>query len=167
MTVGEPCPNEMSVVLHLTSDTANLAGLRDAVTTAAVRTGFVEPAVSQVVLAVDEAIGNVIKHGYDGRPGQPIDVSIETICRGERKGLEVTVCDCGRQVDPEKIVGRRLEDVRPGGLGTHIIRSVMDEVEYSLGRPRGMKLRMAKLLGTDDHGQTSTAGPREGSAHGN
>jgi anti-sigma regulatory factor (Ser/Thr protein kinase) len=165
LTASKSFPGELNVVLHITSDTANLAGLRDAVTGAATQVGFGEPAVSQIVLAADEAIGNVIKHGYDGRPGEPIDVAIETIRRGERRGLQITVCDCGRQVAPEKIVGRKLEDVRPGGLGTHIIRNVMDEVEYSLGVPQGMRLRMAKLLGTDQHGQESTTGSREGSAN--
>ncbi len=130
----------------ITSDTANLASIREAVAVAAVGVGFVEPTVSQIVLAVDEALGNVIKHGYEGHPGQPIEVDIEHVQRADRHGLQVTVSDFGRQVDPQSIVGRPLDDVRPGGLGTHIIRNIMDEVEYSLRRPTGMCLRMVKLL---------------------
>lgn len=131
--------------VSLTSDTANLAGLRETVSTAAGCVGFAEPVISQIVLAVDEAIGNVIKHGYEGRGGLPIEVTIESIRRHDSPAMQVTICDCGRQVDPGTIVGRDLQDVRPGGLGTHIIRNVMDEVEYSVRQPRGMTLRMIKL----------------------
>ena len=98
------------------------------------------------MLAVDEAVANVIKHGYEGRSGEPIEVSLESVQCDGRCGLQVTICDCGRQVDPEGITGRPLDDVRPGGLGTHIIRNAMDEVEYSIRTPLGMRLRMLKLL---------------------
>lgn len=144
--------------VSLTSDTGKLAGLREHVSRAAACVGFEEPEVSQIVLAVDEAIGNVIKHGYDGRPGQPIEVTIGCTEHGGRPALRVVIEDCGRQVDPESIVGRKLDDVRPGGLGTHIIRNIMDEVSYSLRRPQGMCLCMVKALGREQDGQ----GPRSG-----
>ncbi|MBI4579260.1 MAG: ATP-binding protein [Planctomycetes bacterium] len=152
--------------LHITSDTTHLATIRESVAGAAAWMGFVEPTVSQIVLAVDEAIANVIKHGYQGCPGQPIEVTVEPITRSGRRGLQVTVCDCGRQVAPDAIVGRCLEDVRPGGLGTHIIRNVMDEVEYSHRRPRGMKLRMAKLIDTGRDETPTDREPGEGSSDG-
>jgi anti-sigma regulatory factor (Ser/Thr protein kinase) len=136
----------------LTSDTANLARLRETISTAAGCVGFDEPVIAQIVLAVDEAIGNVIKHGYEGRAGLPIEVTIESTYRMGSPALQVTICDCGRQVEPDSIVGRELEDVRPGGLGTHIIRHVMDEVEYSVRQPQGMSLRMVKLCGAGGNG---------------
>ena len=86
------------------------------------------------------------RHGYEGRVGQPIEVTIDRVERDGTDALQVTICDCGRQVDPANIVGRDLEDIRPGGLGTHIIRTVMDEVEYSLRQPTGMQLRVLKKL---------------------
>ena len=135
-------------------------------TQAAQELGFAAPLESQIALAVDEAIGNVIKHGYDGRPDQPIEVAIESVRHGERRGLQITVCDCGRQVDPGTIIGRDLEEVRPGGLGTHIIRKVMDEVEYSLRQPQGMQLRMVKLLDTVQAEQGSKPEPRKDSPNG-
>jgi len=142
-----------------------MAGLRDAVSRAAAGVGFSEQVIAQIVLAVDEAIGNVIKHGYEGRPGQPIDVNIGSTDADGRPALEVTICDCGRQVAPESIVGRQLEDVRPGGLGTHIIRNVMDEVEYSVRQPCGMRLRMLKRLEANGGGVSMTD-RAEGSANG-
>ncbi|HOA75086.1 MAG TPA: ATP-binding protein [Phycisphaerae bacterium] len=149
MTTSDSPRFERPWQVNLTSDTDQLAGLRDTVAEAARLMGFNETAVAQIVLAIHEAIMNVIRHGYDGRPGQPIEVVIEPVRHKARRALQITIRDCGRQVDPESIVGRDLNDVRPGGLGTHIIRNVMDEVEYSIRQPRGMSLRMVKALATD------------------
>lgn len=151
--------------VSLTSDTANLAGLRSMILQAAACVGFGEPEVSQIVLAVDEAIANVIKHGYEGQPGQPIDVSIAWVRRDDRPALQVIIEDLGRQVAPDSIVGRNLDDIRPGGLGTHIIRNIMDEVEYSIRQPRGMSLRMIKAVDAG-HGEIGPTCEAEGSANG-
>lgn len=133
-----------SLRLRIASDPANAPTVRTAVGTAARAHGFGEQDVAAITLALDEAVCNVIKHGYEGRQGRPIDISIESVERDGREGLQFTILDEGRQVDPASIVGRNLEDLRPGGLGTHIIRSVMDEVEYTPREPAGMKLRLLK-----------------------
>jgi len=132
--------------VRITSETANIAMVRSMVLAAAEQVGFDKPDVSAIALAIDEAVTNVIRHGYEGRAGQPIEVRLDRVQRDGVPALQVTICDCARQVDPATIMGRDLEDVRPGGLGTHIIRTVMDEVEYSLGQPSGMQLRMLKKL---------------------
>ncbi len=132
--------------LSVTSETANIARVRAAVEEAARRIGFREPDATAVVLAIDEAVANVIQHGYQGCPGQPIEITIEPVSRDGRPGLQVTICDCGRQVDPDGIVGRDLQDIRPGGLGTHIMKTVMDEVEYMRRQPEGMQLRLLKMV---------------------
>lgn len=160
MSASGTHPSDQPLVLEITSDTGQLAGVRAAVLGASQALGFVEPQVSAMALAIDEALANVIRHGYEGQKGRPIQVTIEPVWRGERRGLQVTICDCCRQVDPATIAGRDLEDVRPGGLGTHIIRTVMDEVEYTKREPEGMRLRLVKLL--DESGtQTppSASGP--------
>ncbi len=132
--------------VSITSDPARMAGVREIVQQVAEQVGFVDPDLAWVVLAVDEAITNVICHGYQGRAGQPIEITLEPVQHGGDPGLQVVICDCGRQVDPATIAGRDLDDIRPGGLGTHIIRSIMDEVEYTHRRPAGMQLRMLKIL---------------------
>jgi len=157
MSAAETQPTDEPLVLEITSDTSQLAGVRTAVLGASQALGFVEPQVSAIALAIDEALANVIRHGYQGQPGQPIQVTIVPVRRGERRGLQVTICDCCRHVDPATIAGRDLEDVRPGGLGTHIIRTVMDEVEYTKREPEGMRLRLVKML-DDKETRTPPAG---------
>lgn len=133
-------------VIRVTSETANITIVRSAVLAAAKQIGFDESDTSAIALAIDEAVTNVIRHGYEGRAGQPIEVTIDRLQRDGVPALQVTICDCARQVDPTTISGRNLEDIRPGGLGTHIIRTVMDEVEYSMRQPTGMQLRLLKKL---------------------
>ncbi len=144
--------------LSITSDTARIAEVHAAVAAAVERIGFREPEVSGIALAIDEAVGNVIKHGYGGCAGRPIEVAVVPLAEGGRRGVEIEICDCGRQVEPESIIGRSLEDVRPGGLGTHIIRTVMDEVEYSRREPAGMRLRVRKMLAAGPAGGAGAAG---------
>ncbi len=134
------------VRVNVTSETERVAELREAAAEAARRLGFTEAEVSDMALAVGEAVCNVIKHGYAGRRGEPIELTLQPVRRGERPGLQLTLFDRGRQVDPASIVSRDLDDVRPGGIGTHIMRSIMDEVEYTLRPTGGMQLRMVKML---------------------
>ena len=138
---------EFPRVIRITSETDQVASVRSAILDAAACLGFGSLDASSIALAIDEAVANVIRHGYEGHTGQPIEVTIDRVDRDGAAALQVTICDCGRQVDPATIVGRDLEDVRPGGLGTHIIRTVMDEVEYTLRQPAGMQLRVLKKLG--------------------
>jgi anti-sigma regulatory factor (Ser/Thr protein kinase) len=133
-----------SVEFRLMSDPAHLGQVRDAVRRAAGEAGFAEADREQIALAVDEALTNVIKHGYGGRHDQPIDVWIEAVTQEERCGIRIVVRDFGKPVDPDSICGRDLDDLRPGGLGVHIIKTVMDDVSYKPDAGGGTRLTMLK-----------------------
>lgn len=94
----------------------------------------------KIVLAVDEACANIIKHTYHGDCSQTIDI----FCKGDEEKLEVVLQDCGPPLDTGRVVPRNLDEVRPGGLGTHFIRSIMDEVTYTYKEGCGNKMRMVK-----------------------
>jgi anti-sigma regulatory factor (Ser/Thr protein kinase) len=128
------------------SESVNICVVRCAVETYACRHGFSREEADQIGLAVNEAMANVIKHGYGGECDQRIHVTFSLIdsSSGAAKGLKVVIRDFGRQVDPECIRSRNLDDVRPGGLGVHLIRSVMDEVGYRQHDEGGMELTMIK-----------------------
>jgi len=136
------------VQMRITSEAKCLPAARMTAEQMAKREGFAEEDAHGLALAIDEALANVIKHGYQGRPDQPIEITFSSVRGGDgRRGIAVTVRDRGRQVDPQKIRGRALDDIRPGGLGVHIIRTVMDECEYSCPAEGGMMLRMVKYAG--------------------
>lgn len=133
------------IQLRFTSTPRSLPVVRAAVERLALEIGFNATDAHSVSWAVDEALTNVIRHGYRHALDQPIDVSLEPGCRDDGvAGLRITIRDAGRQVDPCTIKGRPLTEIRPGGLGVHVIQSVMDEVEYSCPAEGGMMLRMVK-----------------------
>ena len=135
------------VEMRVLSDPANLRAVREAVRRSAGEVGFSEADAEQIALAVDEALANVIKHGYDQRYDQPIDIRIEPVAASGRSGLGLVIRDFGATVDPGTICGRDLADVRPGGLGVHIITSVMDEVRYESAEGGGTRLSLVKWRG--------------------
>jgi anti-sigma regulatory factor (Ser/Thr protein kinase) len=150
---------ENSVELNIKSNTKSLPVVRSAVGRMAEIEGFSSGDAYALTLAIDEALANVITHGYEGRPDQPITITLTAVQGTDgRPGIAVEVRDQGRQVSPETIKGRDLNDVKPGGLGVHIIQTVMDEYDYSCPPDGGMLLRMVKYV-LAGGGPTPAEGP--------
>lgn len=150
--------SKFEIEMCVLSSPQYLCVVRQAVLAAADRLGFDEEVCGQAVLGVDEAMCNVIRHGYDGDEDKPIWVKIGMGSEDGASGLVVIVEDMGRQVDPSGIAGRDLDDVRPGGLGVHIINEVMDEVEYQKRSEGGMRLTMKKFVRSAVYGNEITEG---------
>ena len=97
--------------------------------------GFPAVQVRSITRAVDEALTNIVRHSYGNRPDQPIAMYFRKTQRGHdgavQQGLEILLCDHGSAVDINRLRGRSLDQVRPGGLGLHWIRQAMDTVEFS------------------------------------
>ncbi len=127
--------------LEVPSDPELLSVVRSAVQQIAGLVGFSDEECRSITSAVDEALTNIIRHAYQNQHDQ----TIALLCQRRDDALEFTLVDRGRAPDPEKLRGRPLEEVQPGGLGTHIIRQVMDEVEYER-LPGGNRLRLVKYL---------------------
>lgn len=104
--------------------------------------GLGEEDCHNTTLAVDEACSNIIKHAYGGSSRKPIIITM----RRREHSLEVILRDYGVRLDPRMIKPRPLDEVRPGGLGVHLIRSVMDEVIYNNRLRGGNQLTLIKYL---------------------
>lgn len=102
-----------------------------------------EQVIFQCRLALDEACANIINHSYPESATGEIDVFIQA----DRGGCMIRLTDFGEPYDPAvvstPVPARSIDDVHPGGLGLHLIRSVMDEVRYTPG-PDGNRLLMVK-----------------------
>lgn len=147
--------------LELHSDPEMLCVVRGAVQQLAEVAGLPEAECRSVTLAVDEALTNIIRHAYRGQRGRPIQLSCRYLgpaAPGRPQArLEFVLVDRGRGVDPAELRGRPLDEVRPGGLGTHFIREIMDEIEYER-RGDCNWLRLVKYLTKQKSSETSGGG---------
>ena len=132
MTTMAETSTEPQVKLQMLSQPRFLAAVRALVGTIAQRLGFNEMQCGQISLAVDEALCNVITHGYKRRADGPVWINLWSLPTNPA-GLKIVIEDLAAQVDPDTIQSRDLDDIRPGGLGVHIIREVMDEVLIEAG----------------------------------
>jgi anti-sigma regulatory factor (Ser/Thr protein kinase) len=73
-------------------------------------------------------------------------------------GVSIVLEDEAKQVDPDQIKSRDLDEIRPGGLGVHIIRELMDEVRYERREHAGMRLTMIKRIAPAAPGPANGAG---------
>lgn len=146
------------VSLTLVSNTRYLAAARALVSAFASTIGFDEVGCGQITLAIDEALCNVIRHGYQKEDGRPIWLHLSPVEHdGKPVGLRLVIEDEARQIEPDQIRGRDLENVRPGGLGVHIIRELMDEVTYQKREKQGMRLTLVRRLPEAGGRPTKTA----------
>jgi serine/threonine-protein kinase RsbW len=141
------------LILALYSNPRLLSVVRGAVERLTETLGFPAVQCRSITRAVDEALTNIVRHSYGNRPGQPIAMYFRTTRRrhqGEvEQGLEILLCDRGPAVDLSRLRGRPLEEIRPGGLGLHLIRQAMDTVEFTRKGPTN-RLRLVKYFGADE-----------------
>ncbi len=89
-------------------------------------------ALYSITLALDEMVTNVILHSVgETSTAAPVDIFIETV----GKDLVATVTDSGREFDPLQVpppdLSASLAERELGGLGIHLVRSLMDAVHYA------------------------------------
>ena len=133
--------SELLLKLQMMSNPQALGLVRAAIERATEVLHFPEEESRAIVRSVDEALANVIRHAYHNRA----DGMIELECRESPDGLEITLLDNGDAPDRSKICAREIGCDQPGGLGTHIIKKVMDSVSYEAS-PQGNRFVASKLL---------------------
>ncbi|HXY55174.1 MAG TPA: ATP-binding protein [Nitrospirota bacterium] len=133
-------PGGETVTLTVPSHPKYLYVVRSALYPIARSAGFSKQDTRKIVLAVDEACSNVIKHAYEGDHAKTIALTV-TVNGG---GIQIRIKDSGKKVDAAKIAPRRLEDIRPGGLGTHFMFTIFDTVEFDTSGERGTILTLVK-----------------------
>jgi serine phosphatase RsbU (regulator of sigma subunit)/DNA-binding response OmpR family regulator/anti-sigma regulatory factor (Ser/Thr protein kinase) len=125
--------NAEGLMLRRTSAATELSGVRHAVRDALSAAGLEGAEVDDIVLAVSEAAGNVVRHAYGGGLGlMEVQMTIEP------DKVELTVRDEGRWREADE-KGRR---------GLEIMRGMMDRVELKTDE-HGTTVRMTKSLMPD------------------
>jgi serine/threonine-protein kinase RsbW len=100
-------------------------------------------AVSELIIALNEAVTNVIVHGYQGQPGA-IEIAIESSDRQ----LLVRIRDQAPLFDPTSApppdVTLSLEERPLGGMGVHMMRQFVDNLYYRAISSGGNELILEK-----------------------
>ena len=129
-----------TVTLAVPSHPKFLYVIRSAIYPIVCGAGFTKKEARRIVLAVDEACSNIIKYAYEGDFSQTINLSISV----QTGKVVVELNDTGRKPDVAKISPRNLDDIRPGGLGTHFMNEVFDSVTYDTSKDTGTVLTLVK-----------------------
>ena len=129
-----------------TKSSTLLRGVRAALRTALDGEDVAPELRDKLVLAVDEACTNIMRHAYCGCEG-----SIALRLLRERDMLVFELADEAPPVDPSRMQPRDLGECRPGGLGVAFIDTLMDEWRIEPGQSgKGNILRMRKRLATKE-----------------
>jgi serine/threonine-protein kinase RsbW len=131
----------MKKKVEFSSHTGNLAPMRRFVRGFLAAYPFSEKERTLMVLGVDEACTNIIRHAYQLRDDQLISLSLE----GLRSCVRLRLRDYGKQTEVHTMRGRAHHLIKPGGLGLHLIRQAFDKVDYIV-KERGTELVMIKAM---------------------
>ena len=131
--------------LQISSDLEQIKLVNDQFDGFARSNGLSDNIRRSVSLVLDEVLNNTMSYGYDESAGRSIELRIELAV----DRLAVTVTDDGKAFNPFKEAAPdtaiSLEDRELGGLGIHLVRSLMDEVTYYRRKGRNVVVLVKHL----------------------
>lgn len=129
--------------LKIDAKLSALSEVRDFVKVPALVLGLDDSAIYNLQLAVDEAVANIIIHGYGGQGG-PIEIT----ARIDGGALIVRLKDKARLFDPTTRpppdLSKPPEERAVGGAGVFLMREGMDHLSYRPADDGGNELTMIK-----------------------
>lgn len=148
-------PNE--IIIEISADPKLLSTVRAMVRSYLAEAGFARERTDEVVLGVDEACTNAIRHGCKGCEDERFSI----VFRSDEEWIEIQLLDSGEPASTEifeakeRTVPGHHSEIEPGGLGLHLIREVFDEVTFCPGTVTGncvtMRLRRPKPGRSAEH----------------
>ncbi len=130
----------------LAASTKHLSMVRDKVCECAERAGVPEKTTSQIVLAADEAVTNVISHSYGNDGVSEVEIEM-TVDDGK---IQLAVRDRANEFDPtghpNPDITAHVKAGRKSGLGIFLMRKVMDDMRYRAVNGWNNELLLTKNL---------------------
>ena len=114
------------MILEIKSDPSELKDVRKKIELFC-KEQSIETDVFLIKLAIDEALQNIIRYAYNFNKTKKILITIEKI---SNKSLKAEIRDYGMRVSASEIKPRELDDIKPGGLGIHFIKSIAKKMSY-------------------------------------
>ena len=117
----------MSESKDFTVNSSNLKEIRTFARDVFAKRNIPQELKDDLVLAITEAAQNIVKHAYKNQTTTD-KMKIKILFRDSE--IEIGFFDTGLPVVPENIQHRKLDDIKPGGLGTFFIKKIMDEAIF-------------------------------------
>ena len=114
------------MILEIKSDPSELKTVRKNVELFC-KKNLIKIEIFEAKLAIDEALQNIIRYAYNFDKSQKIIIKLEKI---SDVSFKAELRDYGTKVSNTQIKPRELDDIRPGGLGIHFIKSIAKKISY-------------------------------------
>ena len=133
------------LTLHLKNDLAEIERVGEAVEALCHEPGMNAEALYAIKLALDEILTNIISYGYDDSAEHEIAVQLTL----DDRELFMEITDDARPFNPAEAptpnVAAPLQDKPLGGLGIHLVRTLMDRLEYRREHERNILIMTKKI----------------------
>ena len=133
-------PKAPDSTFSMTSEAEHLVRLRKWLREELAGHGVPKEEQANLLLAVGELCANSIQHAYEGKGGQPIQVSV----RSSADSLVIELEDFGKPFDAELYESPDLESLPDSGYGLYLVRSIADSLSIDVARERGTRWTMVK-----------------------
>lgn len=120
---------KLVATLTIEADVQYLAQLREFVFETGRKLTPNQPLVDDLILALDEAVTNIIVHGYQGATGT-IQVELGTDSEMVIAVISDQCVPFDPTLAPDPDVNLPLEKRKPGGLGIYLMRQLTDQILY-------------------------------------
>ena len=139
--------------LSVNASLGNLQKIRNYIDTSGARLGVSESALGDLRLVVDEAVTNVVIHGY----GDDSEGMVEVHMEADGDAVIIRIRDRAKTFDPVYVkapqLGTALKDRPFGGMGIYLIKKMTDEAEFLPVAGGGNEIRLVKRGAILPHNQ--------------
>lgn len=126
---------DRSISLVIPAELNEIRRVTAAIDEAMRASAFPDDLISDLQLAVEEAIANTVIHGYHGASGD-VAITIYVTDDAVEARIEDRAPPFNPLIFPEPDPGADIDDRRIGGLGVYLIRQLVDEIvyQYAVGK---------------------------------
>jgi anti-sigma regulatory factor (Ser/Thr protein kinase) len=143
---------ERQLKLRIANDLAELSRVAESVEEFCARLAIPAGNAFKLNVAIEELLTNTISYGYDDTGRHELGVDIKR----ERDMIIVDLSDDARPFDPLNApppdLESAIEDRRIGGLGVHLVKTLMDDVAYAYRDGRNHITLRKKIVADSDDG---------------
>ena len=137
----------MSYKYNIGCSLENLKGVRDFIRKSLRGHVASDVVLNEIILALDEMCSNLMIHAHHCNPDHTLEMHIDVPQKGK---LIFEILDDGEMFDinhfHQPAIDNLIHEKRKGGLGIRLVKSIMDEVEYTKRNGRNV-CRLVKKVG--------------------